>query len=242
MRWLTQAFVAAGLLFVVSPVGIRAADKPADKPAEKSAGQGAEKAVGTSAPGKPEKRKVAWHSLFDGKKLGEWKPSKFDTQGTIDVKDGQIVIGFGDGCSGVTWTGKFPKTDYEIRLQAKRIEGDDFFCGLTFPVGKDPCSFICGGWGGCVVGLSSIDGEDASSNDTSKVKNFEKGKWYTIRVRVTKSRISAWIDNEQFVDQPLADRKITIRSSVEPSRPLGIASYKTTAAVRHIEWRKLGEK
>ena len=184
-------------------------------------------------------KKVEWHSLFDGKALGDWKPSKFATQGSVNVKDGQIVIGFGDGCSGVTWKGKFPKTDYEIRLQAMRVEGNDFFCGLTFPVGDSPCSFICGGWGGGVVGLSSIDGEDASSNDTTQYKSFDNKKWYTIRVRVTASRISAWIDNDKMVDQPLEDRKISIRSEVEESKPLGIASYKTTAAIRAIEWRTL---
>jgi hypothetical protein len=170
--------------------------------------------------------KQEWHSLFDGKALGDWKPSKFGTQGSVDVKDGQIVIGFGDGCSGITWSGEFPKTNYEIRVQAMRVEGNDFFCGLTFPVGKDPCSLICGGWGGGVVGLSSIDGEDASENDTTKYKKFDTGKWYEIRVRVTKSRISAWIDKDQMVDEALEGRRISIRSEVEESKPLGIEEAK----------------
>jgi hypothetical protein len=189
----------------------------------------------------PDAKKTDWHSLFDGKALGEWKASKFATQGDVAVKDGQIEIGFGDGCSGITWTGKFPKLNYEIRLEAQRVDGSDFFCGLTFPVGDDPCSFICGGWGGAVCGLSSIDGEDASSNDTTQVKDFQKGQWYTIRVRVTKDRIQTWIDDKQFVDQPLADRKLSIRSEVEASKPLGIATWKTTGAVRKIELRKLSD-
>ena len=37
--------------------------------------------------------------------------------------------------------------DYELRLEAKRVEGGDFFCGLTFPVGKEYCTLILGGWG-----------------------------------------------------------------------------------------------
>ena len=69
---------------------------------------------------KDDAKKEDWHSLFDGKALGDWKPSKFGTQGSVEVKDGQIMIGFGDGCSGITWAGEFPKTDYEIRLQAMR--------------------------------------------------------------------------------------------------------------------------
>ncbi len=217
--------VFTALLTLISASWILAADKPVD-PNSKSS----------------DTKKPDWHSLFDGKSLGEWKASKFATQGEVTVKDGQIEIGFGDGCSGITWTGKFPKTNYEIRVEASRVDGTDFFCGLTFPVGDDPCSFICGGWGGAVCGLSSIDGEDASSNDTTKVKDFQKGKWYTIRVRVTKDRISAWIDDQQFVDQPLADRKISIRSEVEASKPLGIATWRTTGAVRKVEWRKLSDE
>jgi hypothetical protein len=48
--------------------------------------------------------------------------------------------------------------NYEIKLEAKKVTGNDFFCGMTFPVGDSFCSFIVGGWGGPVVGLSSIDG------------------------------------------------------------------------------------
>ncbi len=181
----------------------------------------------------------SWLSLFDGKTLGKWQPSEFGTQGKIDAKDGRLVIGFGDGCSGVTWKGDFPKLDYEIGLEAMRVEGTDFFCGLTFPVRDTCCSFIVGGWGGSVVGISSIDGEDAAANDTTQVKSFDNGKWYAIRVRVTGDRIRCWIDNERIVDQPIKDRKLSVRSEVEASEPLGLAAWKTTAAVRAIQYRRL---
>jgi Domain of Unknown Function (DUF1080) len=180
-----------------------------------------------------------WTSLFDGKTLGKWKVTEFGTQGPVEVKDGRLVLGFGDGCTGVTWSGDFPKLDYEIRLAAMRVEGTDFFCGLTFPVGEDALTFVVGGWGGGVVGISSLDGEDASENDTTKYMTFESNRWYTIRVRVAKDHLACWIDKEQVVDQPLADRKLSIRSEVELSRPLGIASWKTTAALRDIQWRSL---
>jgi hypothetical protein len=240
MRIGARTVFASVVLFVFAAGHSWAGEKPpSDNPSPKlAASDGAKK----DDPKKADAKKVEWHSLFDGKALGDWKPSKFATQGDVDVKDGQIILGFGDGCSGITWKGEFPKTNFEIRVEASRVDGSDFFCGLTFPVGDDPCSFICGGWGGAVCGLSSIDGEDAASNDTTKVKDFMKGKWYTIRVRVTKSRISTWIDDTQMVDQPLADRKISIRSEVEASKPLGIATYKTTGAIRKIEWRKLSEE
>lgn len=178
-------------------------------------------------------------SLFDGKSLGKWKGTEFGGEGEVDVKDGRIVMHMGNPMTGVTWSGEYPKTNYEISLEAMRIDGSDFFCGLTFPVGDDPCSFICGGWGGGVVGLSSLDGLDASENETTRYKEFESNRWYKIRVRVTPEKIAAWIDDKQMVDVDTKDKRIGIRIEVELSRPLGISCYNTTAALRDIKVRRL---
>jgi hypothetical protein len=184
-------------------------------------------------------KKSAWRSLFDGTTLGKWRPTGFGGEGEIAVEDGAIKIGMGADLSGVTWSGDVPRQDYEISLDAQRADGNDFFCGLTFPVGDDPCSFIVGGWGGGVVGLSSIDGEDAAHNATTLFKEFKTGRWYAIRVRVSPERIVCFIDDEQVVDQPLADRKLSIRDEVLPSMPLGVATYATTALVKNIRWRPI---
>jgi hypothetical protein len=181
----------------------------------------------------------AWRSLFDGKALGRWKPTGFGGEGEVVVEDGAIRIGMGADLSGITWSGEVPRQNYEIALDAQRADGNDFFCGLTFPVGQDPCSFIVGGWGGGVVGLSSIDGEDAAHNATTSFKEFKTGRWYAIRVRVSPERIVCFIDDEQVVDQPLKDRKLSIRDEVSSSKPLGIATYATTALVKNIRWRPL---
>ncbi len=180
-----------------------------------------------------------WESLFDGKTLGGWKPSEFGGTDDIEVEDGRLIIGFADGCNGVTWTKDFPKLDYELSLEAMRVDGTDFFCGLTFPVGASPCSLIVGGWGGSVVGLSSLDGQDAAHNDTTRTMTFKRGVWYRIRLRVTKERSQAWIDDKQAVDADTKDRKLSIRLEVERSKPLGIASWCTTAALRDIKYRRL---
>ena len=58
----------------------------------------------------------------------------------MEVKDGQILLHFGSEMTGITWTGELPRIDYEIKLEAMRVDGTDFFCGLTFPVGDPPCS------------------------------------------------------------------------------------------------------
>jgi hypothetical protein len=107
-------------------------------------------------------------------------------------------------------------------------------------VGDDPCSFIVGGWGGGVVGLSSIDGQDAAHNSTTTYKEFKSGRWYTVRVRVTPERIACWLDDEQVVDQKLANRIVSIRNEVFASKPLGIATYATVGRVKNIRVRPVG--
>lgn len=183
---------------------------------------------------------VKWKSLFDGKTLKNWKSSQFGGEGDVVVKDGTIVMSQGSEMTGIVWDGaEIPKMNYEISLSAKRIEGGDFFCGLTFQVKDDPCSFIVGGWGGGVVGISSLDGQDAANNETARFESFDRGKWYKIRLRVSDNGLMAWIDDKQVVGVETKGRKISIRPEVELSRPLGISCYATVAGLKDIQIRDL---
>jgi hypothetical protein len=184
----------------------------------------------------------AWVELFDGKKLGDWVPTNFGGEGNVEIDAGRIVLGFGSDLTGITWKGAVPRIDYEVKLEARREDGNDFFCGLTFPVNESSCSLILGGWGGTVVGLSSIDGMDASENETSRLMNFDHNRWYAIHLKVTRERIEAWIDGRKIVDQELAGRKLGIRPEVELSRPLGVTSWRTRAGLRKIALRKITAK
>jgi len=123
-----------------------------------------------------------------------------------------------------------------------RVEGNDFFCGMTFPVGKVPCTLIVGGWGGTVVGLSSIDGKDASENETTRYMKFDSDRWYKIKLRVTEEKIEAWIDDELIVNFTIDGKRLSIRPEVELSKPFGIASWQTTAALRNIRVRRITEE
>lgn len=185
--------------------------------------------------------KPKWKSLFDGKTLKGWKITEFGGEGEIIVEENQIKMDFGDTLTGITLDGKFPKLNYEIRLDAMRTDGIDFFCGMTFPVDDSYCSFICGGWAGAVVGLSSIDGRDASENSTTRYMNFETGQWYKIRLRVTADKIQAWLDEKLVIDQEIRDHKISTRGEVDLSKPLGIAAWQTASALRNIEYRELSK-
>ena len=185
-------------------------------------------------------KEQAWRSLFDGKTLHGWKSTNFGGEGSVSVKNGQIMLERGEPLTGVTWTGgDIPRMNYEISLEAMRLNGSDFFVGLTFPVADSHCSLILGGWGGSLVGLSSLDGMDASENETSTAINFEDNRWYRVRVRVTPEKIMAWLDDKVIVDADIKGRQISVRVEVFLSQPLGVASYVTESALRDIKVRRL---
>lgn len=179
--------------------------------------------------------------LFDGTSLEGWEITKFGGQGNVEVRDGTVILEFGETLTGITWKGEFPLTDYEVTLDAMRVEGTDFFCGMTFPVRDSYCSLIVGGWGGPVVGLSSIDGMDASDNETNTLMRFERNRWYAIRLRVAGDLIQSWIDGKRVVGIDTKDCDVSIRPEVSLSRPFGIAAWMTTAALRNITLRRLAE-
>jgi hypothetical protein len=180
--------------------------------------------------------------LFDGKSLTNWKRTEFGGEGEVKIDDGRLVIGRGQPLTGVTWNGgQLPKVNYELTLEAQRVEGSDFFVGLTFPVKDKPCSLILGGWGGSLTGLSSINGFDASENETTNFYKFDNGKWYKVRVRVTDTHIQAWLDDTNLADVDHSDKKIGIRIEMELSKPLGLATYNTQAAIRNFKLRELPE-
>jgi len=177
--------------------------------------------------------------MFDGVSLQGWRETPFSGRGKVRVEDDAIILGNG-AMTGITWTGSFPKSGYEVRLEAMRVDGHDFFAGITFPVNDSFCSWINGGWGGTVVGLSSLDYMDASENETSTERDFETGRWYALRLRVTADRIQAWIDDEPVIDAHIGNREVDLRpGEIELSKPLGIASYSTTAKLRKLEYRTL---
>ncbi len=185
---------------------------------------------------------AGWKPLFDGSTLKGWQETAFTGHGKVTVQDSAIVLGKGY-MTGINWTGEFPKSNYELRLEAMRVDGYDFFAGITFPVHDSFCSWINGGWGGMVVGLSSLDDMDASENDTMRSRNFQSGRWYRLRLRVTDARIQAWIDDEPIIDADISDRAVGLRpGEIELSKPLGIASYSTTAKLRKIEYRAVTDK
>jgi hypothetical protein len=95
----------------------------------------AESTTGTAA------KSDGWTELFDGKSLKGWTVTDFAGTGKVEVQNGQIMLHSGLILTGVNRTNALPKTNYEVALEAMKVEGSDFFCCLTFPVGDSHCSF-----------------------------------------------------------------------------------------------------
>lgn len=187
-------------------------------------------------------KEAEWVSLFDGKSLGDWEvvaKEDFEMHGPVEVKDGMLVLKTGMPFTGIVRKGDFPTENYEIELEAMRVRGIDIFCGLTFPVGGEHVTLVLGGWGDSVVGLSSVDGMNASENQYVIIRGFENKKWYPLRVRVTGEKILAWLEGKQILDVPWAKHKFTVYPQLEIIRPLGFFSWDTEAALRNIRYRKL---
>jgi hypothetical protein len=187
-----------------------------------------------------------WKPLFNGQNLDGWKLSGFGGAGEVRVEKAYrggpaaIIVEMGASLSGITYTGTVPRTGYEISVEWMKIDGSDFACGLTFPVADSHASLILGGWGGGVVGISSIDHRDASENDTTQYLGFIRNKWYHVRMRVLPDRLQAWLDDKKIMDQDIRGHVIGLRAGdISRSVPLGLATYQTSAAFRDIKIRSL---
>lgn len=178
--------------------------------------------------------------LFDGKSLADWQVVDIGGSGEVAAENGSMVIRMGDSISGAVYkkADKLPVTNYEITLEARRTQGVDFFCGLTFPVGnlKTCATLILGGWGGSVTGISSIDGMDASENSTGTYQRYEDNKWYRVRLRVTPKNLSAWVGDQQVIDVDIEGKKIGVRPGpIESYLPLSLTTFATEAEIRNIK-------
>jgi hypothetical protein len=194
--------------------------------------------------------KTEWKVLCDGTSLKDWKVTEFGGEGEVASTDGAIVLQQGAELTGIHWAGAaLPKRNYEVQLDAKRINGSDFFCGLVFPVGDSFCSFVVGGWGGGVVGLSAVDGLYAIDNQTVSYQSFDDNKWYRIRLRVSEKHIQAWLaklddkgelkENKRLVNLETTGKRLSVHPAVDLSKPLGVSCYSTVAAVKNIRLREL---
>lgn len=159
--------------------------------------------------------------------------------GTMEVGE-ELSIGWGEGLTNVRWKGQVPAAPFELEMKAKRVNGTDFFCAVTFPArGLEECvTLIVGGWGGGLVGISSINGKDASENEFQSIHTFETDVWYSIRLVRDGEKIMVWIDGEQLIDADTTGKTLSLRQGgIEECAPFGLATWQTAARIKEIRWR-----
>ena len=59
--------------------------------------------------------------------------------------------------------------------------------------------------------------------------------------RLPPPEIDSWLDGKHIIEQTLKGNQIDVRIEVEPSRPLGIASWRTKAALRSIRLQRISQ-
>ncbi len=180
--------------------------------------------------------------------LANWQPINFGGEGEVSVEDGVLNLDMGT-MTGVQYTGDLAELfggqqeNYEITLDAMRVQGMDIFLGLTFPVGKDGhVSLVLGGWAGVVNGISNLNGLNASENKTTTYKQggYQLETWYSVRVRVTQDKIECFLDGKQIVDVNRADYEdYDTHGMVLETKPFGLFTFETWGAYRDMEVRRL---
>lgn len=174
----------------------------------------------------------------------DWKASGIPEEGKVSVHDGEITLHPGQPMTGVrfdAWqSARLPVTRYAIEYEAMRTEGNDFFGTVTFPVNEAHVSLVVGGWGGTLVGISSIDDMDASENNTRGNARFENNRWHKVRIEVRDGDLRAWINDKLFVNVSTKGRKLGLRTGeIQKCAPFGFASYATQSRIRNVVIRRL---
>lgn len=181
-------------------------------------------------------------ALLEGKFAEKWEAIGIPDEGEIGVnEEGVLRMGAGKPMTGVVFSGgddfELPTKDYVVEFEARRVEGSDLFAALTFPVGSEKtcATLVLGGWGGSLVGISSIDHLDASENTTRAEIPFENGRWYAVKLVVTEAKIRVWIDGKIVVNAAIAGRVIGMRAGdIERCMPFGFATFWSVGEVRKL--------
>lgn len=196
------------------------------------------KPAAPSSIGKDEKP-VSW-ALLEGDAVKLWQPAGIPDEAPMSIHAGVLTLPAGQPMTGAKWTGwteQLPGTGYAIEYEAMRVEGEDIFGMVTFPVGshQSHATFVLGGWGGTVTGISSIDFKDANENQTRAEQRFENGRWYKVRIEVRPEDLRAWVEGRLVVNATIKGKKVGLRPGfIDHCLPFGFASYGTTGKIRAV--------
>lgn len=184
--------------------------------------------------------------LFSPALIGKWREATIHQGGGVRREPDGFTIREGAPITGLvfpSWLDDgLPVANYAIEYEAMRVSGGDFFGSVTFPVrdAKTFVTFVLGGWGGSQVGISCIDGYDASENPTGSSQRLENGKWYRVRIEVRPRELTVLLDGRRIIRTNIAGRDLSLRAGeIDQCVPFGFATYGTEGRVRDCAIERL---
>ena len=182
-----------------------------------------------------------WQSMFDGKTLQGWRETAFTGHGKARVENGTIVLAPGAPMTGVTFTGDFPKSNYEVRFEGGTNRRQRFL--------REP--HVSGGRVVLHVGHGRVGRRHRRTLQPGWLGRQRQRDAHLLRFRkgaLVRIPPAGDAGTHHGLDRRQADlqcaRSPAVRSACAPARfklsaPFGFASYGTTGAVRKIEYRLL---
>ena len=223
----------AALLVVLGVAAILTRDGPAPQPGP-NGGRSPTTATQVPAP-----EAGPWSNLFDGRTLDGWR--KVEKGCNVHAQDEQLIFEMKHMSTSIAWNRAFPRVDYEVSVEARRLEGNGAFCHIAFPVNATHCFLVVGGMGN-IVALDQVDKLNMYGNETTTRMDFEQERWYTIRLRVTREHVVVWLDDRKVIDLSGAADRLSIPFAWQGLIPFGVGTWETKAAMRNIKLRRLSPK
>lgn len=184
--------------------------------------------------------------LLDATLSSHWQQSGIPDEGVLQRSGQELTLPAGQpmtGCKFSAWQDLgLPGTDYRIDYEAMRVEGEDAFGMCTFPVAGHGAhaTFVIGGWGGTLTGISSIDFKDASENSTRAEQRFANGVWHRVHLEVRPDDIRAWVNDRPVVNVSIKGRNVSLRPGyIDHCLPFGFATWNTEARIRAVRISRL---
>jgi hypothetical protein len=164
-------------------------------------------------------------SLFDGKSLAGWKPSKNSPEGTYKVADGVLQIRGGQGhLYFVGADGKAEFKNFDFKAKVRTYKGAN--SGIYFHTAYQDAGWPAAGYE-CQVNGSHTDRKRTGGlyavKDVMDTPAAPDDVWFEYHIRVEGKRIQIWIDGKQTVDFTQPDDWTPPKGM--PGRKLGAGTF-----------------